>query len=145
MFHFEELEKMLFCPPATSEPTKSVLIVDDDQMIIELLALVFEKFGLKVFNAKNSFDAWNLYNNEKIDLVLTDIQIPTMDGKELSRRIRNNSAHTKIAVMTGGESDKATELLKDGTVDFFFPKFFNVDNICRILQQKFGLTNHLRL
>lgn len=126
---------MLFSPPVINS-SKSILIVDDDQMIVDLLATVLKKCGLKVYRAKNGFDAWNLYNNAKIDLVLTDIQMPDMDGKELSRRIRHNSWSTKIVVMSGGEEGTAMELLKDGTADYFFPKPFNLEKVCCILQQK---------
>ena len=112
--------------------TLSILIVDDDELILKVLALGFEKCGLKVFKAENGYDAWNLFNNEQISLVLTDIYMPGMDGKELSRRIRNISPSAKIALMTGGEIDEEIkELLSVGTVDYFFLKPFNIKNICK--------------
>jgi len=114
--------------------TLSILIVDDDELILKVLALGFEKCGLKVFKAENGYDAWNLFNNEQISLVLTDIYMPGLDGKELSRRIRNISPSAKIALMTGGEIDEETkELLSVGTVDYFFLKPFNIKNICKTL------------
>ena len=114
--------------------TLSILIVDDDELILKVLALGFEKCGLKVFKAENGYDAWNLFNNEQISLVLTDIYMPGMDGKELSRRIRNISPSAKIALMTGGEIDEEIkELLSVGTVDYFFLKPFNIKNICKTL------------
>ena len=112
---------------------KSILIVDDDGMIVELLSLGFENCGFKVFKAENGLDAWNLFNREHIDFVLTDIQMPGMNGEELSHRIRNQSSLAKIAVMTGGETDVATELLQDKTADYFFPKPFKIRHICRII------------
>jgi len=114
--------------------TLSILIVDDDELILKVLALGFEKCGLKVFKAESGYDAWNLFNNEQISLVLTDIYMPGLDGKELSRRIRNISPSAKIALMTGGEIDEETkELLSVGTVDYFFLKPFNIKNICKTL------------
>lgn len=86
-----------------------------------------------MFKAYNGLDAWNFFINNDIDFVLTDLQMPVLNGRELSHRIRNQSQHVKIAVMTGGENDVAAELLKDGTVDYFFPKPFNIKSICKLL------------
>jgi len=127
---------MLFSPPVISDPSEAVLIVDDDRMVLEMLAHAFAKFGFKVFRAHNGSEAWNLYNNEKIHLVLTDIQMPEMDGKELSRRIRSCSQHTKIVVMTGGAGDAAMELITDGTADHFFPKPLKISDICSMLPHR---------
>lgn len=124
---------MFVTPPTFNDPPKSVLIVDDDTMIIELLSLGFETFGFKVFTATNGLDAWNLFQSEHIDVILTDYQMPGMNGKELSKRIRNKSPSAKIGVMTGGAADPALELLKCGTVDYFFPKPFNLKTVCSIL------------
>ena len=122
---------MLSSQPHLDSASQSILIADDDGMIVDLLAQGFERYGLKVFKAENGLDAWNLFNSEPIDFVLTDIQMPGLNGKELSRRIRNQSPRTKIAVMTGGEIDVAKELLQDGTVNYFFPKPFDLNNICK--------------
>jgi hypothetical protein len=42
--------------------------------------------------------------------------------------------------MTGGENDVAAELLKDGTVDYFFPKPFNINSICKLLTAEAQVT-----
>jgi CheY-like chemotaxis protein len=114
---------------ADDNPIRTILIVDDDQMIVDLLACGFERYGVKVFKAENGDDAWNLFNRETIDTVITDIQMPGLNGKELSRRIRNQSSLTIIAVMTGGEIDVARELLQDGTVNYFFHKPFDLNHL----------------
>lgn len=122
---------MLFSSPALNDPPKSVLIVDDDAMIVELLAIGFEKYGFKVFKAGNGQEAWNLFSLEPTDFVLTDIQMPVMGGKELSIRIRNQSKTTRIAVMTGGKIDVAAGLVKKGIADYFFSKPFEIKRICK--------------
>ena len=113
--------------------SKSILIVDDDRIILELLAVMFDNYGFIVFKAENGLDAWHLFNSKHIDVVLTDILMPGLNGKELSHRIREQAPFTKIAIMTGGEINVATELMQDGTADYYFLKPFNTNNICKIL------------
>lgn len=123
---------MLFSLPTTNDTPRSVLIADDDSMIVGLLAIGFEKHGFTVFKAENGLDALNLFNSEQVDFVLTGIQMPAMDGEELSKRIRKQSPITKIAVMTGGKVDVASGLIQHGIVDYFFLKPFDIKSICRI-------------
>jgi DNA-binding response OmpR family regulator len=109
-------------------------------MLVELISLGFERHGFEVFKAYNGLDAWIFFMNNDIDFVLTDLQMPGLSGRELSHRIRNHSPHVKIAIMTGGENDVAAELLKDGTVDYFFPKPFNIKRICQLLMAEAQVT-----
>jgi DNA-binding response OmpR family regulator len=124
---------LIFSFPTLAASVKSILIVDDDSMLVELISLCFERYGFGVLKAYNGLDAWNFFMNNDIDFVLTDLQMPGLSGRELSHRIRNQSPNVKIAIMTGGENDVAAELLRDGTVDYFFPKPFNIKSICKLL------------
>ena len=111
-------------PPFTlnlNGSSKSILIVDDDGVILDLLSVMFEKYGFKVFKAENGLDGWNLFKNKDIDFVLTDMMMPGLNGKELSHRIRKQSPLVKIGIMTGRETDVVAGLLKDGTVDLNEP------------------------
>lgn len=124
---------MLVIPPIYIDHSQSILIVDDDKMILDLLSEVFKKLGLNVFKAENGLDGWNLFEKECLDIVITDICMPGLDGIELSKRIRNQSPNTKIALMTGGDTDIATELLNDGTANYLFRKPFDISYICKSL------------
>lgn len=124
---------MIFSSPTFNASVISILVVDDDSMLVELISLCFERHGFEVFKAYNGLDAWNFFINNNTDFVLTDLQMPVLNGRELSHRIRNQSPHVKIAVMTGGDTGVAAELLKDGTVDYFFPKPFDTKSICKLL------------
>ena len=103
-------------------------------MLLELLTEGFEMFGFNVLKADNGLDAWNLLNSEQVDIVLTDIQMPGFDGIELSKRIRKQSPHIAIALMTGGNTDTTEELLKDGTVNYLFKKPFPLSYVCKHLK-----------
>jgi DNA-binding response OmpR family regulator len=102
-------------------------------MLLELLAKAFTKLGMDVIKAKNGLDGWNFFNSNEVDVVLTDICMPRLDGVELSKRIRNASPNTTIALMTGADADSARELLDDGTADHLFLKPFPLSSICKFL------------
>lgn len=119
--------------PNNGEHIQSILIVDDNEMLLDLLSKGFEIYGLNVFRAENGLEGWEIFEKEHIDIVLTDIQMPGLDGIELSLRIRNQSPYIKMALMTGGDADIAKELLNDGTANFFFMKPFSVSSVCKSL------------
>ncbi len=124
---------MMASQPIYNDRAPSVLIADDDGSILDILSEGFELYGCRVFKAENGIDAWTVFNRESIDLVLTDIHMPGLDGTQLSHRIRNRSPLVKIAVMTGGDVDAATCLLRDGTVDYYFQKPFDLMGVCSSL------------
>lgn len=116
-----------------ADRTQSILIVDDDENILELLAEGFNWCGFNVFKVQDGLGGWRLFKSESIDIVLTDIYMPGLDGIELSSRIRNHSPHAIIAVMTGGDADIGRKLLNDGLADYFFTKPFAITSVCKTL------------
>jgi DNA-binding response OmpR family regulator len=119
--------------PSSYDYSKSILIADDDRNILEPIQVLFNKYGFMVFKAKDGLKAWDLFNMENIDVVLTDILRPDSNVKELCRRIRNHSPLVKIALMAYGGAVDAEKLQNDGTADYYSPRPFNIKNICRIL------------
>jgi DNA-binding response OmpR family regulator len=107
--------------------------VDDDTTLLELLCEAFKIYGLRVFTAENGIDGWHLFNRERIDIVLTDLDMPGINGAELSNRIRGISPGTIISVITGGDPETGDELLESGTADFFFEKPFALSYVCKTL------------
>ncbi len=124
---------MLVIPPIYLENSQSILIVDDDPLILDLLSEVFRRAGFNVFIADNGLDGWHLFEKVGMEIVITDICMPGIDGIELSKRIRNHASHTKIAVMTGGDAEIAKKLLDDGTANYLFRKPFDINDVCTSL------------
>ena len=124
---------MLSSQSANDKIQQSILIADDDKTIVELLTQVFRRYGLTVFHADNGLDAWKLFTRQPTDFVLTDIKMPGLDGGELSRRIRRQCPLIRIGVMTGGDRDVATQLLNEGTADYYFDKPFNLKKLSELI------------
>jgi two-component system, OmpR family, response regulator len=111
---------------------RKVLIVDDDEELVELLSDVFDKEGrFDVRTANNGFDAGMLVREFRPDLVVLDVMLPDINGKEVCQRIRSDDTleAVKIICISGMvEQDKIAELKEAGANDFMH-KPFNVDRL----------------
>jgi CheY-like chemotaxis protein len=85
------------------QPDKSILLVDDDQAVIEVTQEILEVLGHRVTIAANGRDALGHYINHKddIDLVITDLDMPHMDGRTLVAALRADNPRLKIIIITG--------------------------------------------
>lgn len=76
---------------------KQILIAEDDDANYLLIEEILMKFNFKIFHAKNGIEVLNIYNQNKIDLILMDIKMPLMNGYEAIREIRK--IDTKIPII----------------------------------------------
>ena len=98
----------------------TILITDDEVNIVSGLKYAFEDEGYTVLSANNGLEAWHLVNTNAVDLVITDLRMPEMDGYELIRKINASYPMLPIIVLTGhGTIETAVETMRDGAVDFF--------------------------
>jgi DNA-binding response OmpR family regulator len=120
----------------TNTIDKSILIIDDDEIIVDLLTTCFEMNGLKVFRAYNGIEGWSVFQKELPYIVLTDIEMPGIDGCELASRIRNHSPYRIVAIMTGGHGEVGENLVRDGIADYRFHKPFALSYVCKMLAEE---------
>jgi CheY-like chemotaxis protein len=97
----EQLEEI----PLTG--TETVLIVEDEAAILSLAKIVLEEHGYKVLSAQSPSEALAVCENcmEKIDLLITDVVMPGMNGKELKERIEVKYPAIKVLFMSGYPAD----------------------------------------
>lgn len=114
----------------------SILVVDDDPMILE----VFEDFfrsstGYTVITARDGAQALAACRSNTVDFCFTDLKMPKMDGMEFIRHIQQLDRTIPVVVMTGHpSSESAIETLKNGVVDFLV-KPFKIDSIGLTIQK----------
>lgn len=97
----------------------TILIVDDDKNNVLALEKVFKKENLRVFTASSGRDAIDVCRKQSIDIVLTDMRMPGMDGLQLLDTLQTISPDSEVVVMTAyGTVESAVEAIKNGAYDF---------------------------
>jgi CheY-like chemotaxis protein len=99
-----------------------LLITDDDPATREMMGAFFREKGYFVFFAENGEEALHLLGEEKIDLVISDYQMPGMDGRELVRRINNFHPSLPIILITGRSFQEGTDASFLEHLYEYFPK-----------------------
>ncbi len=82
--------------------TKTILIVDDSKDIIDVLVIILENEGYQVEHASNGLKAVDILRTKYIDLLVTDLLMPDMDGIELIDYIKTNHPDLSYILISGG-------------------------------------------
>src|SRR6056297_152712 len=114
----------------------TVLVVDDEKALREILEEILTDMGYKVLTAEDGYVALNIIKKEDhIDIVLTDIKMPRMDGLELVKNIKSEKSDIIPIMMTGYiDSDILVSVLRAGAYDFI-PKPFDAQAVKMILER----------
>ncbi len=119
---------------------RKVMIVDDDQELVDLIVDVLEKDGrFETRSVNNGFDAGMMVKEYRPDLIVLDVMLPDINGKEVCQRVRSDPSmdEVKIICISGMvEQDKIDDLRQSGANDFLQKPFevdHLVDRICGLL------------
>lgn len=80
----------------------NILVVDDEAPVRSLLSDVLEKEGYTVFSAATGVEATDIYNNNAIDLIITDLVMPEKGGIDLIMELKNRDPKVKVIAISGG-------------------------------------------
>lgn len=78
---------------------KHVLVVEDDYMLLKIIAMILKRQGYEVYQARNGLEATEALRERDYDLVLTDIILPYTTGLELLGMMRNSRRHRRTPVV----------------------------------------------
>ena len=110
-----------------------VLIVDDNPNMSTLLSEILEIFDCKGHYADDGNQALNMLEEDKYDMVFTDVRMPNMDGFELLESIKTLHPDVPVVIITGySVADSQSRLLSE-KADGFLSKPFKVDEIQSLL------------
>jgi len=111
----------------TTEPAK-ILIVDDEVQIIRVLSMACTAQGYRMKSASDGESALNVLKIWPVDLVITDLSMPNMDGVELCRAIRDQS-NVPILVLSVRNNEKTKVEALDAGADDYVTKPFHIDEL----------------
>lgn len=109
---------------AHGEKQTKLLVVDDEEIILNIATDVLESEGYEVKTESNPLKALSLVKKEKFDFVLTDINMPEMNGLELVKKIQEVDSDVGVIFMTGyANLQTAKEAIQTGAYDYIMKPF----------------------
>ena len=124
----------------------NVLIVDDDKFVLKVEESILKKVNFNIFKASNGEEALKCINDNNIDLVLTDLNMPKMDGEELLINIRKSKTMDElpiIVISSNEDHSKISRLLKLGANDYLTKSFFKDELLLRV-NNLLSITNNIK-
>ena len=133
---------------------ETILVVDDEKNYLLVMAALLSDQGYEALTAENGVQALELIEEADLDLVLTDMKMPQMDGIELLTRISKIRPELPVIMMTAfGTVEKAVEAMKTGAFDYITKPFQNEElmltigkalDMHRLVRENRELTQELR-
>ncbi|MBA4368363.1 MAG: response regulator [Desulfobacterium sp.] len=120
---------------------KRVLVADDSKAMLAFYQTAISGFGLTAVTAENGKDALDiLHQGDTFDLILTDMNMPVMDGIEFTRLTRKNPEFrdTPIVMISTESEISQIELAKEAGVDVFLSKPFTQDKLLETIKKQLG-------
>ena len=114
---------------------KRILVVDDEQNIRHVFSRMISFIGFEVDVAESGDKALNHLLKSQFDLVLTDLNMPGMDGLTLAHHIKEISPQTPVILVTGEKKEKILKKMEDSSVDSVLFKPVQLHDIRETVQR----------
>jgi len=109
--------------------TSYILVVDDDNTLLKFFKIHLNKFFSRVIVVKNAKEATDALREKEIDLVITDIRMPRMDGLQLMKRVRKHDSTIPVLVVSGALLTDEQVDICNNDADGFLRKPFSIDEL----------------
>jgi DNA-binding NtrC family response regulator len=142
-----------FAMQAARSLGSSVLVIDDEPVVLDLFERILGEKGLSTRTARSAEEALALLEREDFGCVLADKNLPGIDGIELVRRVRQAQPHCACIVMTAyASTDSVLEAMRLGAVDYIEKPFDDlgrlverIDDAVRQMREQYERRSHLKL
>lgn len=116
---------------------KRILTIDDSKTMRDMLMLTLAEAGFDVLQAVDGQDGLDVLVNERVDVVITDINMPRMDGYEVIRQLRSNPSHktTPILVLTTESEADKRNLAREAGATGWMVKPFDPDRLVETVRK----------
>jgi CheY-like chemotaxis protein len=122
--------------------SKRILVAEDNKSIQHVVSWILDFMGFEVALAGNGVEALSLFLKNSFDLVLTDLEMPIMDGWSLIHCIKERSPNTPVVLLTGADRDNVLKKVKSAPIDSVIFKPFSLNDfqstVQRVLEPRYG-------
>jgi len=115
--------------------SKTILVVDDEEMIRNILNEFLTGLGFEVVEAKDGREALTIFRKQRIDMVVSDIRMPGMSGLDLLKWVKSISPKTPVLIITGFKPTKAQEDAMHTKADGYLIKPFELERLKLTIRQ----------
>lgn len=135
--YYKEIHTEYNIYEAIKKGSKSVLLIDDDFMILDIGKRMLEKIGLEVITAIDGFKAIKIYEKayEKIDVVIIDMIMPELSGIDTYYRLKKINPEIKTLLSSGYRKNKDIDKIIDKGNSLFIQKPFNMEYLTQKISE----------
>lgn len=121
---------------------ENILVVDDEPSLLFLAEEILEPFGYRVFSAESAKQALNILQNNKIDLLLSDIIMPETDGYELAAIVKKQYPNVKIQLVSGFNDEQHIHLVDQQLTDNLILKPYHSNTLLKRIRHLLDYESH---
>ena len=114
------------------EQEKTILLIDDEEIVINISEMMLKRLGYRVLKANSGYEGLQLFeeNKSKIDLIISDFEMPKMNGKEVMDKLRKIDPQIKVMLSSGALTDADEKEVMDQGFNGFIKKPYNMNTLC---------------
>lgn len=113
----------------------TILAVDDQPVILDLLAAMCQSLGHKIFTARNGEEGLRIFETHLPDIVISDLAMPGMSGWELASRVKAISPRTPVIMVTAWGASVDEKKMEQSGVDFVLNKPFRLEQLADVISK----------
>ena len=118
--------------------SRRILVAEDNKNVRAVLAATLSSMGFDVSLAGDGIEALTFFLESPFDLVLTDLQMPLMDGSIVAHYIKERSPNTPVILLTGADRETVWNKVENGSIDSIICKPFKLDDFKKTIQGALG-------
>ena len=111
---------------------KTILLIDDEETVIAISEMMLKRLGYKVLKAQSGYEGLQLFEENKstIDLIISDFEMPRMNGKEVMDKAREIDPQIKVMLSSGGLTEADEKNVIDKGFNGFIKKPYDLNALC---------------
>ena len=114
-----------------------ILVVDDNKGFLNVMGDLLRDYGYEVFLAEDGKQAREFLEDEKVDLIISDVFMPTLDGARFHSYVREftDSSTIPFIFISGFDDEHTRKVVVDSKIDFFVSKTAPVETIVSLIEK----------